>query len=153
MKGVVRVLIDEVVSVGSDVGEAAVDVVASLIVAPIVEDWRWKIGEVTGRKEHTGSGNGGVLTLVEALRYLEDDCKLLGGEEQGRSEVIMKLARKVEGMMVAPAVGAPGAAVGGVVDLADGVLGDVMVDGDMLMGIPDSGVDLGLTADEIMTGM
>ncbi|KAF3156480.1 mediator complex subunit [Orbilia oligospora] len=153
-KEVVRVLVDEVVSVGTDVGDVAVDLVANLIVAPVVEDWRWKVGEVTGRKEHTSVGNGGVLTLVEALRYLEDDCKLLGGEEQGRSEVVMKLARKVEGMMVASAVGGVGGAavVGGVVDLADGVLGDVMVDGDMLM-MPDAGVDLGLTADEIMTGM
>ncbi|KAK6334336.1 mediator complex subunit, variant 2 [Orbilia blumenaviensis] len=154
-KEVVRVLVDEVVGAGPDVGDVAVDIVASLIVAPMVEDWKWKVGEVTGRKEHTGgTGNGGVLTLVEALRYLEDDCKLLGGEEQGRTEVVMKLARKVEGMMVASTVGGVGGAavVGGVVDLGDGVLGDVMVDGDMLM-MPDAGVDLGLTADEIMTGM
>ncbi|KAF3911999.1 hypothetical protein AA313_de0208172 [Arthrobotrys entomopaga] len=182
-KEVIKVLVDEVVSLTSTGGgsggvaaaatageghviDVAIDVVGSLIVAPVMEDWRFKVTEITGKKEDITSGttsvtatagttgSGGYVTLVEALRYLEDDNKL-SVEDQSRNEVVMKLVRKVEGLIAPPSVAAgivsdnAGETVN---DLANDVLGDVMVDSDMFQGMPDP-VDLGLTADEIMTGM
>ncbi|KAF3934738.1 hypothetical protein ABW20_dc0107052 [Dactylellina cionopaga] len=171
-KEVIRVLVDEVVSLGGSsstsatggaggagagdtgIADMGVDVVSSLVVAPFVEDWRYKVGEVTGKKEDgVIAGVGGYVTLVEALRYLEDDFKL-SVEDQARSEVVMKLVRKVEGMLAPPP---PSVVTGGgaatVNDLANEVLGDVMADSEMFQGMHDPSVELGLTADEIMTGM
>ncbi|KAK6524221.1 mediator complex subunit, variant 2 [Orbilia ellipsospora] len=181
-KEVIKVLVDEVVGLtttsggsggvaaaataGEGIVDVAIDVVGSLIVAPVMEDWRFKVTEVTGKKEDVTSGtisvvatagttgSGGYVTLVEALRYLEDDSKL-SVEDQSRNEVVMKLVRKVEGLIAPPSVvaGIAGDAAGATVnDLANDVLEDVMVDSDMFQGMPDP-ADLGLTADEIMTGM
>ncbi|EPS42301.1 hypothetical protein H072_3723 [Dactylellina haptotyla CBS 200.50] len=179
-KEVVKVLVDEVLGLtsaggggggvaaaataGEGIVDVAIDVVASLIVAPVMEDWKFKVMEVTGKKEDVTSGttggtasagtagSGGYVSLVEALRYLEDDCKL-SVEDQGRSEVVVKIVRKVESLIAPPTVtaGIAGAAAT-VNDLANEVLGDVMADSDMFQGMPDP-VDLGLTADDIMTGM
>ncbi|KAK6358916.1 mediator complex subunit, variant 2 [Orbilia brochopaga] len=168
---VVRALVDEVQAVsvqgGEGMPEIAVDVVASMIVAPNPDDWRGKVAELTGRKDddhshdehghhhghHGGNqigGGSGLVTLVEALRYFEDDSKL-SMEDAARGEVVVKLARRVESLLVVGNVAA-GVAVGvGVTELANEVLGDVMADTDMFPGMGE-GVDLGLT-DELMTGM
>ncbi|EWC45896.1 hypothetical protein DRE_04903 [Drechslerella stenobrocha 248] len=150
---VVKALVDEVQIVGMQtaaggvegLADIAVDVVASMIAAPNPDDWRGKRGELAGRKED-GGGNG-LVTLVEALRYMEDDSKL-SVEDAGQGEVVVKLARRVESLLAAGA-GVAGATVN---DLAQEVLGDVMGDADMFQGLPEGTVDL-LTADELMTGM
>ncbi|KAF3931824.1 hypothetical protein ABW19_dt0201415 [Dactylella cylindrospora] len=159
-KEVLKTLVDELQSISiqntvDGIGDIAIDVVANLICAPNPDDWRNKVSDLTGRKEGGGiGGQSGLVTLIEALRYLEDDMKL-SMEDQGRNEVVVKLARKVESMLVAGAgvgagmVAAAGSMVG---DLTDGVLGDVMGDSDMFQGMQDH-MDLGLPGDEIMGGM
>lgn len=163
VKEVVKTLVDEVLSISNlqtgvveGISEIAIDVVASMICAPQPDDWRLKVAELTGKKEDISTLTG-FVSLVDALRYLEDDMKL-SVEDQGRGEIVVRLSRRVDSMLTTVNLELAVATVAGatvvVDDLTTDVLGlDVMGDGaDMFSGMQDGGVDL-LTADEIMTGM
>jgi len=163
---VIKTLIDELHSITIQppveaIAEIGLDVVSSMICSPFPDDFPYKVAELTGTKEESAILPAGFVTLTEALQYLEDDMKTsMDAADASKSEVVTKLARRVEAMMTHPLQLAVGVVEGNVVavvsgmnDLANEALGDVMAESDMFHGMEGTGVDLGLTADEIMTGM